>query len=98
MQRLHLQQKSLGIHQFVSVWMELSTIGEHKLTVGLQMLEKMKKRRIDKDRKKEFDGILIYFLVAHMERKKPKNISVPRYNQLKCLPNQRRHSTVFFSV
>jgi hypothetical protein len=38
---------------------ELSTIG--KLTIDLQMLEKMEKRRIDMDRRKEFDGILIYF-------------------------------------
>ena len=88
MQRLHLRQA------IISGWVELSTTNEYRLIAGLQMSEKTEKRRIDKDRKKKFDSI---FLVERMERKKPKNV-FPHYNRLKCLPNQRRHSTVFYSV
>jgi hypothetical protein len=38
----------------------------------------MEKGRIDKDKRKEFDGILIYFWWSIWKRKKPKNISAQR--------------------
>jgi hypothetical protein len=70
MQRLHLQPKIfLAI---ICRWVELSTTGEYKLTVGLQMLKKTEKRIINKGIRKGVRWDLNIFLVEYMEGMKPK--------------------------